>query len=391
VSVLYIEPTDFTSELYGSGGKAIASSAIRVVGNKLWLVGVSSNPKHVIGKWTTININNNIFNFMPVVKSHDLNSKISLNMQFAFLLARSWKKIQASNIKSVFLRCSAVLWCLSILGHSLDICFFYPGVNNPMYAGRKQKVGKYLAPIYDIIQARAVRSANVILAAADSAAIREREEILRKYGTNVNIQRMPTAVNTSIFRPQDKINLRRMYGFQENNDIFVFVGRLAKVKGINFLIESLFEYNKEFHNASLIVLGDGEEKDNLQLLTNKLNLHSKIHFLGNRPPKEVADYIGCSDCCVVGSYAEGFSNAMIEEIACGRPVVSTNISGATDLIMEGENGFIVNERDPILFANRMHMALNLNNAENISRELAINKYSEEILWKNISELWTPLS
>jgi glycosyltransferase involved in cell wall biosynthesis len=103
-------------------------------------------------------------------------------------------------------------------------------------------------------------------------------------------------------------------------------------------------------------------------------------------PAEVRDIVNCADLCVVGSTFEGFSCAMVEQIACGKPLVSTDVSGASEIIEDGVNGFIVKNRDPAEFALYMSKALNLQGAGDRSRKIAMTKYSENVVWSRFLNL-----
>lgn len=87
------------------------------------------------------------------------------------------------------------------------------------------------------------------------------------------------------------------------------------------------------------MVGDGEEKINLIKMAHDLNIEQNVVFCGLQQPRNVAIHISAADVCVVGSYVEGFSQAMIEQLACGKPIVSTNVSGAKELIKYGKNWF----------------------------------------------------
>jgi len=77
---------------------------------------------------------------------------------------------------------------------------------------------------------------------------------------------------------------------------------------------------------------------------------------------------------------------MVEQLACGKPLVSTNVSGANEIIEHGENGFIVKNRDAGEFAQCIYEALQLNGADARSREIAVEKYSEQAVWKDFVSL-----
>jgi len=72
----------------------------------------------------------------------------------------------------------------------------------------------------------------------------------------------------------------------------------------------------------------------------------------------------------MGSHIEGWPTSMVEALACGKNIISTNVSGAKDMIYEKKNGFIVFERDPILYAKAMENGLELNNPNTFSLQKA---------------------
>jgi glycosyltransferase involved in cell wall biosynthesis len=77
---------------------------------------------------------------------------------------------------------------------------------------------------------------------------------------------------------------------------------------------------------------------------------------------------------------------MVEQLACGKPLVSTDVSGADEMIVDGENGYVVKSRNPGLFADAIRKALALPNARRVSREIAVSKYSEEAVWDSFQTL-----
>ena len=111
----------------------------------------------------------------------------------------------------------------------------------------------------------------------------------------------------------------------------------------------------------------------MRKLSNKaqrLGIAESIQITGFIPHAEVNIYLNAADLCVVASHREGWSLAMLEILACGKPLVSTDVSGAKDMIYQGENGFIVEERNPRLFADAILKTLELKNAGKISKEIA---------------------
>src|SRR5205814_7788526 len=87
-------------------------------------------------------------------------------------------------------------------------------------------------------------------------------------------------------------------------------------------------------------------------------------------PDQAASWHYAADVVVFGSFVEGWSVSMLEAVACGKPVVSTAVSGIDSLVKPGENGFVVTGRNPASFAEAMRQALDLRNARQISTSIA---------------------
>jgi len=91
--------------------------------------------------------------------------------------------------------------------------------------------------------------------------------------------------------------------------------------------------------AGFIIAGEGELMPSLRELVAQLGLAQDVFFIGRC--QEIAELLFASDVCVLSSTAEGFSNAILEYMAAGRPVVVTNVGGAHEAVVEGETGYIV--------------------------------------------------
>ena len=95
--------------------------------------------------------------------------------------------------------------------------------------------------------------------------------------------------------------------------------------------------------AAFLLAGEGELKDSLRALATEFGIQNSTYFLGRC--EKIAELLGVSEICVLSSKAEGFSNSILEYMAAGRPVVATNVGGASESIVEGETGYLVTSGD----------------------------------------------
>ena len=103
--------------------------------------------------------------------------------------------------------------------------------------------------------------------------------------------------------------------------------------------------------ARFVIAGEGELQNDLEKLANELNIGDKTHFIGRCA--DVPDLLSISSVGVLTSFAEGFSNSILEYMAAGLPVVATNVGGAAEAIIENENGFLIESDDDENMANRL--------------------------------------
>jgi glycosyltransferase involved in cell wall biosynthesis len=121
--------------------------------------------------------------------------------------------------------------------------------------------------------------------------------------------------------------------------ILVMVGRLTRQKGHCYMIESMASLAAQYPDLHLLILGDGELRDELQAQVARRALEDRVHFLGNR--QDVPDLLAASDIFVLPSLWEGLSMALLEAMASALPVVASAVSGSVQAVLPGETGLLV--------------------------------------------------
>jgi glycosyltransferase involved in cell wall biosynthesis len=121
----------------------------------------------------------------------------------------------------------------------------------------------------------------------------------------------------------------------------LFVGRLNLVKGVQYLLSAMKTVHQELPEAKLILVGDGEEREHLETLTDGLGIRECVEFAGRVPHEKVEDYMSQAEVFVLPSLSEGFPVTILEAMACGLPVVATRVGGVPDIIEDGTNGYLV--------------------------------------------------
>ncbi len=147
---------------------------------------------------------------------------------------------------------------------------------------------------------------------------------------------------------------RASLGLPDDAGMVLWVGRLDPVKGLSLLIESFGRMAGET-NAHLCLAGAGPIREPLERQVRGLQLVHRVHFLGLR--SDVAALLKAADVFVFPSRTEGLPNALLEAMAAACPIVTTDVSGCRDLIVNGQTGLIVPYGDTQSLAAAMHRLL----------------------------------
>lgn len=388
-NVLLIEDCDFDSYPHG-GQLSFAKNMLKAFGNRLALVGVNTDSTPT-GRWVERQIGSQRFCFFgirTVDKSRNGKPLIPLRISYYLALKKYMKDIRNCGIKNVFAQGAEVV--LALAGYDWQsICYRFPGVKNEIEFSR-YKWARFFRKPYEYALFKSLRKAQVILASGDEKTIAD--FVSRSKGTleKSKIIQFPTRVDMDIFSPQSQTTVRPQLGMKLEDKVVVSCGRVRQIKGWAFILQAFHIAFAKIPNMKLIFVGDGEDRHALTTMSQKLGIADKVQVTGVLSSLQVAQYLNAADLFVVGSHREGWSNAMLEALACGKPIVSTNVSGANQMIIHGQNGYVVTNRDPKEYADAMVKLLKLNGFSQISLNIA-SKYSVANLPKELGRLWRPLA
>jgi glycosyltransferase involved in cell wall biosynthesis len=170
-----------------------------------------------------------------------------------------------------------------------------------------------------------------------------KEFIVQKLGVREErIKVIPVGVDTNLFKPIENANLLG------NGDKFkiLCVARLHKYKGLDYLIKAMKLVKERIPNSKLYILGKGHEEGNLRKLVEELNLKECVEFIQNPIPNhKMPELYSSCDVYVQPSVVEPFGIAVLEAMACGKPVIGTKVGGMLDTIKDGESGYLVKLQD----------------------------------------------
>jgi glycosyltransferase involved in cell wall biosynthesis len=150
---------------------------------------------------------------------------------------------------------------------------------------------------------------------------------------STRIEILPNGTDVSRFVPataEEKRQVRRELGLNENGPICVSVANLYKVKGLETLIHSAALLRAEFPSIQFLLVGDGQQREELQNLATRLGVSEIVKFLGRRP--DVRPFLAAADVGVLTSHSEGSSNSVLEYMAMGLPSVVSDIPANREVV-----------------------------------------------------------
>ncbi len=142
------------------------------------------------------------------------------------------------------------------------------------------------------------------------------------------------------FRSEEIDHSHKKWGTRDQITI-LSVSNLKKTKGIDLNLQALASLVKTYPNLTYRIVGDGEERRNLEALAESLELGNHVHFLGKLPHREALQEMAQADIFCLPSWQEGFGVVYIEAMALGIPVIGVKGEGIEDVIDPGVNGLLV--------------------------------------------------
>jgi D-inositol-3-phosphate glycosyltransferase len=203
-----------------------------------------------------------------------------------------------------------------------------------------------------------------------AATLAERSQMLWLYRADRRkIEVVPPGVDLKRFHPMSKAEAQAWVGVPAGHRMLLFVGRIEPLKGIDNILQAVALLRDEcpglLDDVCMCVIGgeivDGLPRDpeieRLMALRDKLGLGERVTFLGARDQDVLQYYYGAAEALIMPSDYESFGMVALEAMACGTPVIASEVGGLAFLVEDGVNGFSVPTREPAALADRMRTIL----------------------------------
>jgi teichuronic acid biosynthesis glycosyltransferase TuaC len=156
---------------------------------------------------------------------------------------------------------------------------------------------------------------------------------------------IPNGVDTEVFFPRSKHDARLQIGWPVDAHVLLSVGRLAAIKGFDLLIHAVHAVRDRLKkDVRCYIVGEGELRTALEKDIRQRNLAKEVVMPGWIPPAQLPLWYTAADLFCLPSHNEGCPNVVLESLACGTPVVATDVGGVSELVREGVSGRLVKRR-----------------------------------------------
>ena len=182
---------------------------------------------------------------------------------------------------------------------------------------------------------------------------------------------IPPGVDLNLFYPRPAAEAKARIGVDPNKKLLIFVGRIEPLKGVETLMRAIAILCErgvsECHRLCLSIIGgdpaddpavSNAEMERLKALREELGLAEVVTFIGAQDQDALPDYYAAAEVVVMPSHYESFGMVALEAMACGTPVIASEVGGLAFLVRDGETGFHVPDRDPQALADRICNLLN---------------------------------
>ncbi|MEP7016000.1 MAG: glycosyltransferase family 4 protein [Verrucomicrobiota bacterium] len=226
-------------------------------------------------------------------------------------------------------------------------------------------IHKFIAPLrrHILEQAAAV--------VANSEGLRR----LSEQADKIPVRVIPNGVDTNFFRPSSELSSNRLR--------ILFVGRFQEQKNLTFLLKQIARLSAGTFELHLV--GDGPQRAHLRSLAQKLDIATKVVWHGWLTRDQLLRVYQSVDCLVNPSLYEGMPNVVLEAMACGLPVIASNVPGNNELVLSGETGLLFDLQQPDSFLGAIDRLLHERSQRLRMGSMAREHVRANYSWRNVAQ------
>jgi glycosyltransferase involved in cell wall biosynthesis len=209
---------------------------------------------------------------------------------------------------------------------------------------------------------------------------------------------VPWGVDTHAFSSDPLVGqaLRRELGFGDDEMMVFAAGRLVYKKGFDYLLRAAPMVLERKPRTRFVIAGDGDLAGELQSLAASLGVGERVHFAGSVSREQIGAYFSACDVFVVPSVqdregnVDGLPTVLMEAMAAAKPIVATRVAGIPLVMTDGENGLLVEEKDPAQLAEAVTRLLASPELRARMGQAGERRVRDELNWRHIADIFVEL-
>jgi len=376
-----ISPGDFSNKFVSGGASGFLKNILPYLNNYRTIIfGIGLNDSI---PWKTYHLDSNV-DFIPICNIK-VPSKIPMRLKVLIYYIRHRNRIIKSGVDVLYIQMPEC--CLPFLNkrYRIPVIYHKHGSVNPV-SRSKYVYGRNILfkKFYEIVLMLIYQKATWIIT-IDRISLKE----AKKYGAENRTSLLMNAVNTGKYFPDYVLRkqARSNAGMVENIFVILFVGRIEKTKGPERLLDCISRLKETKHPFHILLAGEGTYRTYLENKVRIQNYESNVTFLGNVPHEKMPYFYNLADVMVLPSETEGVPMVILEALACGTPVVASNVGSIPDLVLDGINGIVLDNLSPVKLASAI---INILHKKNERNEIArsIDKHSAKNFIKSFNNIIT---
>jgi teichuronic acid biosynthesis glycosyltransferase TuaC len=259
----------------------------------------------------------------------------------------------------------------------IDAHYFYPDGMSALWIGRRLRrpvvitargtdinlISRYSLPRHVIRWG--IANADRLIAVSEAL----KHALVDLGATPNSVEVLRNGVDLSMFRPTDRRVARQGLGL--TRPTLLCVGHLIERKGHDRVIEAM----RQLPDFDLMIVGEGPEREALGHLAQRVGVADQVRLLGARPHEILPEIYGAADALVLASSREGWANVLLEAMACGTPVIASNIWGNPEVVKTPSSGVLMEENTPEGIAQAVRALF-----ANLPARAATRAYAEGFSW-----------
>lgn len=219
-------------------------------------------------------------------------------------------------------------------------------------------------------------------------------ERAQQHGLSPSRSRLiPYGVDTGRFRPDEALGQQEKsrLGMPMDAPVVLALGRLVYKKGFEYLVRAMPRLLEQSPDLRVVIAGGGALEEELRHLARDLGVEPHLLLPGSVPWEETVRYLNLADVFVVPSVhdqegnVDGLPNTALEAMACGKPLVASRVAGIPEVVRDGENGLLVEEKNPAHLAEAIARLLGSPDLAQRMGQANRAKIEQELTWRSVAK------